>query len=84
MAYRQLDSSLSLERILCFNTLCQVTRDNTVEYQMRTLRLLPGQEWPGYAGAKVEVLERSDGRLMIQYDGEVILHREERPGGTRH
>ena len=84
VAYHQLHSSLSLERILCFKTPCKVTSDNTVDYQMRTLRLLPGQEWPGYAGADVEVLERSDGRLMIQYHGEVILHREERPGATRH
>ena len=79
MAYRQMDSSISLERILCFNTLCQVTRDNTVEYQLRTLRLLPNQEWPGYAGAGVEVLERSDGQILIQRDGEVIFHREESP-----
>ena len=87
MAYRQLDSSISLERILCFNTLCKVTRDNTVEYQLRTLRLLPSQEWPGYAGADVEVLERSDGQILIQRDGEVIFHREEsprRPGALRN
>ena len=36
-AYRSLDSSLHLERVLCFNHLRQVARDNTVKYQLRTL-----------------------------------------------
>ena len=85
VAYRSLDSSLSLERILCFKHLRQVARDNTVKYQWRTLQLLPSQERPSFAGVKVEVLEQSDGWLMVQYGGEVIPHQEAppRPGALR-
>ena len=78
-AYRPLDSSLHLERILCFKHLRQVAKDNTVKYQLRTLQLLPDQDRPSYAGVKVEVLERSDGRLMVQYGGEVIPHQKAPP-----
>ena len=85
IAYRSLDPSICLERILCFKRLRQVARDNTVKYQRRTLQLLPGQERPSYAGVKVEVLEQSDGQLMVQYGGEVIPHQEAppRPGALR-
>ena len=85
IAYRSLDPSICLERILCFKSLRQVARDNTVKYQWRTLQLLPGQDRPSYAGVKVEVLEQSDGQLMVQYGGEVIPHQEAppRPGALR-
>ena len=78
-AYRSLTSSLHLERILCFKHLRQVARDNTVKYQLRTLQLLPAQDRPSYAGVKVEVLEQSDGQLMVQHDGKVIAHQEAPP-----
>ena len=78
-ACRSLDSSLPLERILCFKHLRQVARDNTVKCQLRTLQLLPAQDRPSYAGVKVEVLERSDGQLMVQHDGKVTAHQEAPP-----
>ena len=78
-AYRSLDSSLHLERILCFKHGRQVARDNTVKYQLRTLQLLPGQDRSSYAGVKVEVLERSDGQLMVQHEGKAIAHQEAPP-----
>ena len=80
-AYRSLASSLHLERILCFKHLRQVARDNTVKYQLRTLQLLPAQNRPSYAGVKVEVevLEQSDGQLMVQHEGKVIAHQEAPP-----
>ena len=74
-----MDSSLHLERILCFKHLRQVARDNTVKYQLRTLQLLPAQDRPSYAGAKVEVPERSDGQLVVQHEGKVIAHQEAPP-----
>ena len=77
--YRSLASSLHLERILCFKHLRQVARDNTVKYQLRTLQLLPAQDRPSYAGVKVEVLEQSDGQLMVQHEGKVIAHQEAPP-----
>ena len=78
-AYRPFAPSLRLERILCFKHLRQMDRDNTVKYQLRPLKLLPAQDRPSYAGIKVEVLERSDGQLMVQYGGEVIPHQEAPP-----
>ena len=78
-AYRSLASSLHLERILCFKHLRQVARDNTVKYRLRTLQLLPAQDRPSYAGVKVEVLEQSDGQLMVQHEGKVIAHQETPP-----
>ena len=45
-AYRLLDPSLHLERILCFKHTRQVARDNTVKFQWRTLQLLPGEDRP--------------------------------------
>ena len=85
IAYRSLDSSIFLERVLCFKHTRQVARDNTVKFQWRTLQLLPTEERPSYAGASVEVLERSDGQLMVQHNGEVIAHQEAppRPGALR-
>ena len=79
VAYRSLASSLHLERVLCFKHLRQVARDNTVKYQLRTLQLLPAQDRPSYAGVKVEVLEQSDGQLMVQHEGKVIAHQEAPP-----
>ena len=76
IAYRQLDASLSLERILCIKTPRTVTRDNTVDYQRRTLQLPLDQKYPSHAGLRVEVLEHTDGRLMVQYGGKVIPHEE--------
>ena len=78
-AYRILDPSIELDRVLCFKHKRQVARDNTVKYQWRTLQLLPSQDRPSFAGVKVEVLEQSDGQLMIQYGGEVIPHQEAPP-----
>lgn len=78
-AYRSLDSSLHLARILCFKHLRQVARDNTLKYNWRTLQMLPSRDRPSYAGVKVEVLEQSDGQLMVQHNGKVIAHQEAPP-----
>ncbi|MCY4365164.1 MAG: ISNCY family transposase [Chloroflexi bacterium] len=85
VAYRSLDASVFLERVLCFKHTRQVARDNTIKFQWRTLQLLPGEERPSYAGARVEVLEQSGGQLMVRSGGEVIPHQEAppRPGALR-
>ena len=79
VAYRPLDSSICLKQILCLKHSGRVAVDNTVKYGGRILQLLPDQEWPSYAGVRVEVLELIDGGLMVQYDGEVIPHQEVHP-----
>ena len=80
VVYRPLDSSTCLEWTLCFKNSYRVDMDNTVRYHRRTLQLLPGRERPSLADALVEVLERSDGRIQVQYGGEVIPHQEAPPG----
>ena len=84
-AYPPLDPGLTLEEILCFKYSRKVARDNTVKYNWRTLQLLPGEERPSYAGAKVEVLELPDGSLRLQHEGKTIPTREapKSPGALR-
>ena len=84
-AYRTWDSQRVLAEILCFKHTRKVARDNTVKYQWRTLQLLPSTERPSYAGVHVEVMENTDGRLQIRYQGEIIPCRQAppRPGVLR-
>ena len=85
VAYRLLDPSHVLERVLCFRHTRQVARHNTVKFQCRTLHLLPSERRPSLAGAKVEVREQSGGQLMVRFGQEVIPHQEAppRPGALR-
>ena len=84
-AYHPRDAQLPLDHILCFKHARKVARDNTGKYQWRTLQLLPGAERTSYAGARVEVLESSDGRLQVGHEGEIVPCRPAppRPGALR-
>ena len=75
-AYRQVPAELSLTETISLKYTRKVARDNTVRYQWRVLQLLPGMDRPSYAGLQVEVLERADGQLMINYDGEAVDFQE--------
>ena len=70
--YRPWHGDRPLDEILCIKHPRKVARDNTVQYQWRTLQLLPTQERPSYAGVQVEVLEHTDGRLQVRHEGEII------------
>ena len=85
VAYRSMESSVSLDQILCFKHRRKVARDNTVKYNWRTLQPLPGKERPSYAGAQLEVHEGLDGQLLVQYRGRTIPTQEAppRPGVLR-
>ena len=74
--YRPVPDELSLTETICLKDTRKVARDNTVKYQWRVLQLLPGAERPSYAGLRVEVLERADRELMIQYHGEAVDYQE--------
>ena len=84
-AYRPWHGDRPLDEILCLKHTRKVGRDNTVQYNWRTLQLLPGTERPSYAGAQVEVLEHTDGRLQVRHEGEIIPSRPapSRPGALR-
>ena len=79
VAYRPLEPALDLGAVLAFRHVRTVARDNTVKYRWRTLQLLPGSERTSYARAQVEVLERPDGKLSVQHQGETIPSREAPP-----
>ena len=84
-AYRPVDPDISLAEVLCFKHSRKVSKDNTVKYNWRTLQLLPGEERPSYAGAKVEVLELPGGSLRLRHEGRTIPFREapKSPGALR-
>ena len=75
-AYRLVPAELSLTETISLKHTRKVARDNTVRYRWRVLQLLPGMDRPSYAGLQVEVLERADGRLMINYHGETVDFQE--------
>ena len=66
VAHRPLESSVNLRHILCFKHLRKVARDNAVKYKNRALQLLPGRGRPSYAGTQVEVLEQSNGKILVR------------------
>ena len=78
-AYRPAPDDLSLTETICLKGTRKVARDNTVKYQWRVLQLFPGEERPSYAGLRVDVLERADGKLMIRYQGEAVDFQEGPP-----
>ena len=78
-AYRPVAADLCLSETLCFKHTRKVGRDNTVKYHWRILQLLPDRERPSYAGLRVEVLERPDGELIVQYQDYTVATQEPPP-----
>ena len=75
-AYRPVDPELELGSVLCLKELRRVAKDNTVQYHGRTLQLFPSTERPSYAGARVEVQERLDGRLLVRHRNQILIPQE--------
>ncbi len=75
-AYRPVDPELDLGSVLCIKELRRVAKDNTVQYHGRALQLFPSLERPSYAGARVEVQERLDGRLMVRHQEQILTPQE--------
>ncbi len=78
-AYRVPDAGLDLDGVLCLKERRRVAKDNTVQYHGRTLQLFPHSDRPSYAGARVEVQERLDGRILVSYRGTVLTPQEAPP-----
>ena len=70
--YRPLGPELDLAGVLCIKEQRRVARDNTVQYHGQTLQLYPGDDRPSYAGSRVEVQERLDGRVVVKCHGKVL------------
>jgi len=54
-------------------------RDNTVQYKNKTLQLFPGTDRTSYAGSRVEVQERLDGRILVKCGEEVLTPQQAPP-----
>ncbi len=78
-AYRLVDPELDLGGVLCIKELRRVAKDNTVQYHGRALQLFPSMERPSYAGTRVEVQERLDGRLLIRHREQILTPQEAPP-----
>ena len=75
-AYRPVDPEMDLSSVLCIKEMRRVAKDNTVRYHGRTLQLYPSTERPSYAGARVEVQERLDGRLLVRHRDQILTPHE--------
>lgn len=78
-AYRPVDPELDLGSVLCIKELRRVAKDNTVQYHGRALQLFPGLERPSYAGARVEVQERLDGRVLVRHRDQILTPQDAPP-----
>ncbi len=79
LSYRPVDSGLDIDAVLCNKEMRRVARDNTVQYRGKTLQLFPEGDRPSYAGARVEVQERLDGRLLVSCKGKILTPEEAPP-----
>lgn len=82
-AYRIVGPELDLAGVLCIKELRRVAKDNTVQYHGRALQLFPDVERPSYAGARVEVQERLDGRLLVRHQGKLLTPQDAPPLATQ-
>ena len=71
-AYRPVSPGLDIDGVLCFKERRRVAKDNTVQYQGKTLQIFPGPERTTYARAHVEVQARLDGRLLVSHKGKIL------------
>ena len=81
-AYRPVVTGLDLDGVLCFKERRRVAKDNTVQYHRQTLQIFPGPERTSYARAHVEVQERLDGQLLLNFRGKLLTLGEAPPLAT--
>jgi len=79
VAYRQPDAEFDVDGVLCIKERRLVARDNTVQYHGRVLQLFPDEHRPTYAGARVEVQHRLDGRVLVSHGGKVLTPQDAPP-----
>ncbi len=81
-AYRPLPKRLDLDAICSFHYERDVAKDNTVRVEDRSVQIPPGPSRRGYAGLRVQLQERLDGRMLVFYQGRQIAE-QEMPEGMR-
>jgi transposase len=70
-----------LDRVLSCRYARVVGRDNTVTIPERWAQIPPGPHGRSYAGCRVEVRELLDGRLLVFYQGGLLVTQPAPPGG---
>ena len=75
LAYRQPPEDFKPDEIFCFKYQRTVGRDNVVRFGEHRLQLVPTNGRSSYVKAKVEVHERMDGSLAVQYKGQCLATR---------
>jgi hypothetical protein len=75
LAYRPLEASLDIERILSFRYQRVVAMDNTVRLDGRLIQIPPGPKRRSYAGARVWLHEFLDGSLGVWYQDRWLVRR---------
>jgi hypothetical protein len=69
-----------LERVLSCRYARVVARDNTIRIAGRWAQIPPGPHARSYAGCRVDVRELLDGRLMVFYQGVLLVTQPAPPG----
>lgn len=81
-AYRPLPKRLDLDAICSFHYERNVAKDNTVRVEERCVQIPPGPRRRGYAGLRVQLQERLDGRMLVFYGVRQIAE-QAMPDGMR-
>ena len=81
-AYRRLPKRMDLDAICSFHYERNVANDNTVRVEGRCVQIPPGPRRRGYAGLRVQLQERLDGRMLVFHEGRQIAD-QAMPDGMR-
>jgi transposase len=81
-AYRPVPKRLDLDAICSFHYVRSVAKDNTVRIEDRCVQIPPGPRRRGYAGCRVQLQERLDGRMLVLYEARQIAE-QAMPEGMR-
>jgi transposase len=73
-AYRPLPPGADLAAVCSFHYVRRVANDNTVRLEEHLVQVPPGPGGRSYAGCRVQLQERLDGSLAVEYQGRVIAH----------
>ena len=68
-AYRPLSPGISLSDVFCLKHARTAGRDNVVRFNGRRIQILPSRDRKSFAGARVEVHERTNNSLAVFYRG---------------
>jgi hypothetical protein len=81
-AYRPLPRRWDLDAICSFHYERDVANDNTVRIEDRSVQIPAGPRTKSYAGLRVQLQERLDGRMLVFYQGKQIAE-QAMPEGMR-